>query len=212
MKKLLIIVGIGLAIGFLAIPSVASAQSLVGDVIPTDPSQLGKQDVIDVIVWIIRWALLFAAAIAAISAVINGYQYIIAAGNPEKLEKGKQGLTWSIMGFVLIISSYAIVSLFQQVLGSRNRVRPEQVPGTPNTVASVLEAVANTIFIFGGAVAVLFLILGGYRYITSQGNQDLAESAKKTVLYAVVGLIVVFSSALIFNLIAETINTPDRVT
>lgn len=211
MKKLLIISAITIGLGILVVPEVTHAQSLVGDVIPKDPSQLGKQDIIDVLVWLIRWALLFASAIASIFIVVNGYQYILAAGNPEKIEKAKQGLTWSIMGFILVISSYGIVALLQQVLQSKNRVNQVDVPGTPNSVGSVLENLAMIIFVFGGATAVLFLILGGYRYITSQGNPDLAESAKKTVLYAVIGLIVVFMSALLFNLVASTLGSPDRI-
>jgi hypothetical protein len=43
-------------------------------------------------------------------------------------------------------------------------------------------------------VALLFLIIGGIQYITSAGNPDNTARAKQTLLYAVIGLILVISS------------------
>lgn len=41
-----------------------------------------------------------------------------------------------------------------------------------------------------GAIAVLMIIIGGIRYITSNGDQAQVTSAKNTILYSVVGLVV----------------------
>lgn len=46
-------------------------------------------------------------------------------------------------------------------------------------------------FIFAGAVvAVIFLLIGGIRYITSTGDPARITSAKNTIQYAIIGLIV----------------------
>jgi hypothetical protein len=130
----------------------------------------------------------------------------MSAGNPEKVEKAKNGLTWSIVGFILAVSSTAIVVLLQETLFSKNKVTSQIGPGAgPSSAAKVIEAMINLGLVFAGAVAVLFLILGGYRYITSQGNRDLAEGAKNTVLYSLIGLVVVFLSYGIFLLIADVL-------
>ena len=68
-----------------------------------------------------------------------------------------------------------------------------------------MEALIQLGLAFGAVVAVLFLILGGYRYMTSQGNQTQTESAKNTVLYSMIGLVVIFLSTLIFRTIKSTI-------
>jgi len=184
-------------------PEQSHAQGLTGIINNPDPANTDLDDVRVILVRIIKYVLAFAGAIAAIFVVVSGYQYILAAGNPEKLEKAKMGLTWAIVGFILTASAYAIVNLLQSALGSRRRVADEFAG--PSTVNTTIEQVALIVFAFGGAVAVLFLILGGFRYVTSQGNQDSAQSAKQTILYAVIGLIVVFMSYLIFQLVAGTI-------
>jgi NADH:ubiquinone oxidoreductase subunit 6 (subunit J) len=55
--------------------------------------------------------------------------------------------------------------------------------------------------IFAGAVAVLFLIIGGFRYVVSAGNPDQVEGAKKTILYAILGLIVIFVAYVLVTLL-----------
>lgn len=45
-------------------------------------------------------------------------------------------------------------------------------------------------FIFAGAWAVLFIVIGAVRYAGSAGDQGLITKAKDTILYAVIGLVV----------------------
>jgi hypothetical protein len=42
-----------------------------------------------------------------------------------------------------------------------------------------------------GIVAVIMIIVGGLRYITSGGNDASVTSAKNTILYAIIGLVIV---------------------
>ena len=42
-----------------------------------------------------------------------------------------------------------------------------------------------------GIVAVIMIIVGGFRYVTSGGNDTSVTSAKNTILYAIIGLIIV---------------------
>lgn len=41
-----------------------------------------------------------------------------------------------------------------------------------------------------GAVAVFMIIIGGFKYITSSGDASNVESAKNTILFAIVGLVI----------------------
>jgi hypothetical protein len=42
-----------------------------------------------------------------------------------------------------------------------------------------------------GVVAVIMFIVGGFRYITSAGDSSKVSSAKNTLVYAIIGLVVV---------------------
>ena len=59
-------------------------------------------------------------------------------------------------------------------------------------LASVFATVANILLFLIGAVAVVMLIVGGFRYVVSAGDSNAIESAKNTILYAIIGIVVAF--------------------
>lgn len=62
---------------------------------------------------------------------------------------------------------------------------------TPANIDTTIGHVINLISIAVGIVAVIMIIVGGFRYITSGGNQEGIKSAKNTLLYALIGLVIV---------------------
>jgi uncharacterized membrane protein len=64
--------------------------------------------------------------------------------------------------------------------------------GLPTTTAGSpqLQDILQIAFGILAALAVLFIVIGGLRLVTSQGNPQESGKARATVVYAVVGLIV----------------------
>lgn len=58
-------------------------------------------------------------------------------------------------------------------------------------VNSLLTTVINLFSLIVGIVAVIMIIVGGFKYITSGGDSGNVTGAKNTILFAVVGLIIV---------------------
>jgi len=54
-----------------------------------------------------------------------------------------------------------------------------------------------------GIVLFIMLIIGGVNYITSGGNPQQAEAAKKTITYAIFGIVLLAMSFLILKLIQQ---------
>lgn len=52
------------------------------------------------------------------------------------------------------------------------------------------QAIMTVAFIVIGAISVLFLTIGGFRYVASQGDSQAAAQAKNTIMYSLVGLLV----------------------
>ncbi len=69
----------------------------------------------------------------------------------------------------------------------------------PNGVITKATSVIATIV---GVAAVIMIIIGGFKYITSSGDSSNVESAKNTILYAIIGLVIalVAQSIVIFVL------------
>lgn len=64
-------------------------------------------------------------------------------------------------------------------------------PAGQSTFGDTIVLILDVALMVVGSLAVLFLMWGGLRYLTARGNEEAAESAKKTMTNAIVGLIVV---------------------
>ena len=76
--------------------------------------------------------------------------------------------------------------------------------GVDNVAKDPQDLVKNIVNIFlyaVGVLSVIMLIWGGIRYTTSAGDSNKVTSAKNTVLYAVVGLVVAILAWAIVNMV-----------
>lgn len=64
-------------------------------------------------------------------------------------------------------------------------------------INDIVHSFVNLLSVIVGVVGVIMIIVGGFRYITSGGNDTSVTSAKNTILYAIIGLIVVALAQLI---------------
>jgi len=60
-----------------------------------------------------------------------------------------------------------------------------------STVTNTIKLVINIFSLVVGFTAVIMIMIGGFKYITSTGDSASVNSAKNTILYAIVGLIIV---------------------
>jgi cytochrome bd-type quinol oxidase subunit 2 len=70
-----------------------------------------------------------------------------------------------------------------------------------NNFQGLLNNVVNIFSAIVGVIAVVMIIVGGLRYITSGGDQTRVGGAKTTILYALVGLVVVVLAQLIVHFV-----------
>jgi hypothetical protein len=63
-----------------------------------------------------------------------------------------------------------------------------------NTFGGLLAYVIQGLIGLVGLTSVAFIIIGGFQYVTARGNEEQAESGKKTLTNAIIGLIIVVLS------------------
>lgn len=91
-----------------------------------------------------------------------------------------------------------------------NGINCAQGAGTPATLfgeGSIFTTVVNIMLFIIGAICVIMLIWGGIRYTTSAGNSASVTSAKNTIMYAIIGLIIAFLAFAIVNWVLSSIST-----
>lgn len=73
-----------------------------------------------------------------------------------------------------------------------------------NNHETVTEPIMWAIWLLA-IISIIVIIIGGFRYVTSQGNQQQLQSAKNTILYAVIGLVLAAVAGPIIQFIASNV-------
>jgi len=76
-----------------------------------------------------------------------------------------------------------------------------------NSLDTFITELVNIFSIVVGVVAVIMIIIGGFRYITSGGDSNNISSAKNTIIYAIIGLVVVALAQFIVQFVLSKIGT-----
>lgn len=66
---------------------------------------------------------------------------------------------------------------------------------------SLMQNVINLLITIIGIISVIMIIVGGIRYTTSGGDAGQTKSARDTIIYAVVGLVVAIMAYAIVNFV-----------
>jgi len=65
----------------------------------------------------------------------------------------------------------------------------------------VFKTITNVLLYIIGAISVIMLIIGGIRYVVSGGDSSAVTSAKNTILYAIVGIVVAILAYALVNFV-----------
>jgi multisubunit Na+/H+ antiporter MnhB subunit len=76
--------------------------------------------------------------------------------------------------------------------------------GSNTSVGDIVSTVVKVLLFIIGAVSVIMIILGGIRYTISQGDQSQVTSAKNTILYSIIGLIVAILAYALVNFVVTS--------
>lgn len=73
-------------------------------------------------------------------------------------------------------------------------------------VNDIIKLVINIFSLIVGVIAVIMIVIGGLKYITSGGDSGNVTGAKNTILYAVVGLVVVALAQIVVRFVLTKVN------
>ena len=85
--------------------------------------------------------------------------------------------------------------------------------GNPEAdVNATIKTIINLLSVIVGIVAVVMLIIGGFRYITSGGAAEKVTSAKNTIIYALIGLVIVALAQVIVRFVLSNVTGSNKKT
>lgn len=115
----------------------------------------------------------------------------------------KKKLTMVLGAFVFAIAAIAVpvapANAQNSVQDGINSAKGSGVPDQLFGDGSIFTTIVNVMLFIIGAICVIMLIWGGIRYTTSAGNSAAVTSAKNTIMYAIIGLIIAFLAFAVVN-------------
>lgn len=70
-------------------------------------------------------------------------------------------------------------------------------------VQNFITNIVQILTLLAGTLASAFFVWGGVRYITSSGNPETLEGAKKTIMYSAIGLTITLAAFVITNIVTQ---------
>lgn len=147
--------------------------------------------------------------------IYGGYLYIFSSGDPGKAATGKKAITQAFIGLAITISAYTIFSAIRIALIGDQALNCDPLTGAScvdggDMVTNLVQWIVG----MGGVVAAIFIVVGAFGYITSNGDPGKLQKAKTTILYALIGLVIValaeVLTAFISNLVRESNEATDE--
>lgn len=127
------------------------------------------------------------------------------------MKKIRTILTASLMVLGLAALQSAPMAYAETPLGAAcddpkntNSVICKQQKNASTKVDNLLTNIVGILMFVLGAICVIMIIVGGIRYATSGGDASQVKSAKDTILYSVVGLVVaIFAYAIVAYVVSN---------
>ena len=154
--------------------------------------------------------------------VIGGIQWLSSGGDKGALANAQARIQHAIIGLVVLMAAYAIVTLVEAVFGinillidigtltlsgeggGQLSLVPDSGVGggaAEFNITSWIPTVINLLFVIAVVVFFFMLVTGGIRWIGSGGDKGLTQAARGQITSAVVGLLITLSAYAIVNLL-----------
>jgi hypothetical protein len=92
--------------------------------------------------------------------------------------------------FIQSTAAIAVGGVAPQLVHAASLTNPLGTTDPDLIIANVIRVVLGVV----GAISLVIIIYGGFMMMTSAGNQEKVDKGRKALMWAVIGLIVIFGS------------------
>jgi cytochrome bd-type quinol oxidase subunit 2 len=149
--------------------------------------------------------------IVIIMIVYSGVRMILSQGNEEQLAKAKTTFQWSLVGLLIIVLAFVLITAISKFLNVQEiptGTTPLDVqnPIQNNSLYDFILTILQNFLPVAAIIAMLFLIITGFRYITARGNEEQTTAAKQGLFWSVIGLIIILLAYVIVSATLKLVN------
>lgn len=152
----------------------------------------GASNITSAILFVVDLFKYLIGTVAVLVIIISGIRLITAGKNIEEISQSqKENIKYALIGLAIIaIADTMVQQVFfgeqGEVLRSQADVQLAAERGTEN-----LRSIYSLLAYFAGSIAILMIVYSGIRLLTSGGQEEVIGKMKKTLTYAILGLMLI---------------------
>ena len=103
----------------------------------------------------------------------------------------------SAIGTALTYHVFTLATAAAQGFGGQLPDITDTAEGGSGATRDSIVKVINFVLTFLALIAVIFVIVGGFRILAAGGNEENVTKGRKTIIYAIIGLLIIFFARVI---------------
>jgi hypothetical protein len=107
------------------------------------------------------------------------------------------------LGFILGTGATLLASTFSFAVGTAINLAPPSGAIASVSLENIPQFIITLLFVVGIVIALAFLIYGGIKWILSGGDKAGVDAARKHIIAAIVGLVIVVTAFVILNFVFQ---------
>lgn len=163
----------------------------------------------------IQYIMIFSASVAVLMIVAGGVMLMLNGAEEEMQTRGVKTITWAILGLIISVLSYTIVEIVNQIpitqgnptTGTHITIDDEK--GVLDKLASgdlraeIIPDIIKMILKLVGVLALGLLLYAGVLMVLRDGDEENISKARKLVIWALVGIVVVVLAYAIVDAVVD---------
>lgn len=151
----------------------------------------GASNITSAIWFAIDFAKYVMGTIAIFMIIVSGIKLITSGRQVDTVaDKQKENLKYAIIGLIVIIIADQIIQVFWGAQGEIYRSQAELLDAAKQG-SETIKGVYNFMEYFAAALAILMIVIAGFRLVIGAGNEEVQGKVKKQITWAVIGLVVI---------------------
>jgi TRAP-type C4-dicarboxylate transport system permease small subunit len=131
-------------------------------------------------------------SVAIFMIVLSGIRTVTSQGEEEQVTTQRKAILWTIVGLGIILVNQVVVEniFIKPIRENAGQIQKTNV----DTILGAFGKVTQFILGFVGLVAFAALIYGGASMVANFGNEEAVAKAKKIIMNAIIGIIIILSA------------------
>jgi len=142
------------------------------------------------------------AVLAILFIIIGAIIYITSGGNQQRIELAKNAIFAALIGLALALAAPSFLKEIYTAIGGD----PTNEINEARSLTEIALNITRFLLSLVGVLAIVMLVSGGIIYILSAGDQSRTDIAKRTIVYAIIGLVVALVSLVIVGQVVGVIS------